>query len=96
MKWLEMIKVQTAAGHESRAEGELRAMIKDIRKTYNTTDMQEVVLYDHASIPGCFTVQLTWDTNTPEFQGSLLGLRLTQSVKTFGLVDHSVWIEKHR
>ena len=96
MKWLEMIKAQTAAGQESRAEGELRALIEDIRKSFNTPDLLEIVLYYHASIPGCFTMQLIWDTRTPEFQGSLLGLRLTQSVKTFGLVDHSVWIENRR
>ena len=54
MKWLEMIKVQTATGHKSMAEDELRSMIEDIRKSFNTPDLLEIVLYDHASIPGCF------------------------------------------
>lgn len=88
-----MIKVQTATGHEGKAEGELRALIKDIRKSSDWPGLHETVLYDHASIPGCFVMQLTWDSEMSDSQGSLLGLRLVQTAKSFGLADHSVWIQ---
>jgi hypothetical protein len=44
-------------------------------------------------VPGCFALRLFWDTDDPQPRGSLLGMSLAQSLKTFGLVDHSVWIE---
>ena len=94
MKWLEVIKVQTASGLESRTEEELAALAKDVLNNQSSSGLLETVLYSHASIPGCFAMQLIWDTDTPNIQGSLLGLRLTQNMKSFGMVDHSVWIGK--
>lgn len=94
MKWLESIKLQTASGLESRTEEELAALVKDVRNNPDSLGLLAAVFYNHASIPGCFAMQLTWDTETPKIQGSLLGLRLTQTVKFFGMVDHSVWISK--
>jgi hypothetical protein len=94
MKWLEMIKVQTASGQERGAEEELAAFVREILNDPGSSGLLETVLYQHASVPGCFAVQLTWDREAPGLQGSVLGLRLTQTVKSFGLVNHSVWIEK--
>ena len=96
MKWLETIKVQTASGLESRAEDELAALVEDVLNNSHASGLLETVLYSHASVPGCFAMQLSWDTETPKIQGSLLGLRLTQTVKSFGMVDHSVWIGKQQ
>jgi hypothetical protein len=45
-------------------------------------------------VPGYFALRLFWNTDTPQTQGSMIGLSLTQALKVFGLVDHSVWIEK--
>jgi len=94
MKWFEMIKVQAATGLESKAEDKLAALVKDVINSPDSSGLLETALYNHASIPGCFAMQLAWDTETPNIQGSLLGLRLTQTVKSFGMVDHSVWIGK--
>jgi hypothetical protein len=94
MKWLEMIKVQTASGSESRTEEEFAALLKDVLNNPGSLGLLETALYNHASNPGCFAMQLAWDTETTKIQGSLLGLRLTQTVKSFGMVDHSVWIGK--
>ena len=94
MKWLETIKVETASGLENKTEEELAALIKTVPNNPDALGLLETVLYNHASVPGCFAMQLTWDTETPKIQGSLLGLRLTQTVKSFGMVDHSVWVGK--
>lgn len=94
MKWLEIIRVQAAIGLESRAEDELTGLVRDVRNRPDNSGLLEIRPYHHASIPGCFVIQLTWNTKTPWVQGSLLGLRLTQTLKSFGLADHSVWISK--
>jgi hypothetical protein len=37
---------------------------------------------------------LLWKTARPEPLGSRVGLHLTDTLKKYGLVDHSVWVEK--
>jgi hypothetical protein len=93
MRWLETIKVQSATGKEKATENELSIVVREIRKNTSRPGLQEAAVSSHASVPGCFALRLFWDTDSPQSRGSLLGMSLTQSLKVFGLVDHSVWIE---
>ena len=93
MKWLETIRVQSATGKEKTTENELAILLREIRKNTERKGLQEATVSSHASVPGCFALRLFWDTDDPQFNGSLLGMSLAQSLKIFGLVNHSVWIE---
>ena len=93
MKWLETIKVQSATGKEKTTENELSILVREIRKNTDRQGLQEAAVSSHASVPGCFALRLFWDTDDPKSNGSLLGMSLAQSLKIFGLVDHSVWFE---
>ena len=93
MRWLETIKVQAASGKESRAENELMALVRDVRKSPECPGLLEPVVYRLASFPGYFAIRLFWDTECPQIRGSVVGLSFAESLKAFGLVDHSVWIE---
>lgn len=93
MRWLETIKVHTASGKESRVDNELMALTHDVRKSPDCPGLLEASLYDHASVCGYFAIHLFWNTECPQIRGSVVGLSLTESLKAFGLVDHSVWIE---
>ncbi len=94
MKWLETIRVQTAGSQGNSIENELISLAHEVRKSNDSPGLLDAVYYNHASVPRFFAVRLFWDTEVPKFRGSLLGLRLTQVLKGFGLVDHAVWIEK--
>lgn len=93
MRWMETIKVQSATGKEHTAENELTALARDIHLNTGRQGLREAAVSRHAAVPGCFALRLFWDTDDPRLGGSLLGMSLAQSLKTFGLVDHSVWIE---
>ena len=93
MRWLETIKVQSATGKEKTTENELSILVREIRKNTDRQGLRAATVSSHASLPGCFALRLFWDTDDPQSRGSLLGLSLTQNLKVFGLVDHSVWIE---
>ena len=93
MKWLETIKVQSATGKEKTTENELAILLREIRKNTERKGLREASVSSHASVPGCFALRLFWDTDDPQSSGSLLGMSLAQSLKIFGLVNHSVWIE---
>ncbi|MBN1382807.1 MAG: hypothetical protein JXA41_14135 [Deltaproteobacteria bacterium] len=93
---METIRVQSATGKEQTTLMELSVLGNEIIKEPGCQGFRDVMVSTHATIPGCFALMLFWDTVDPQPKGSLLGLNLTQSLKTFGLVDHSVWIENHR
>ena len=93
MKWLEMIKLQTATDFEREASDKIAELARDVLNSRESSGLREITFYNHAFIPGCFAMQLAWDTEIPKIHGSLLGLRLTQTMKSLGLVDHSLWME---
>jgi hypothetical protein len=92
MRWMETIKVQSATGKEHSAESELTALARDVQENPGRQGLRKATVSRHAAVPGCFALNLFWDTD-PHLEGSLLGMSLAQSLKEFGLVDHSVWIE---
>jgi len=96
MKWLETIKLQSASGMESTTERELLGLANEVRNGPDHRGSVEAMVYNHASVPGYFAIRLFWSSGPPLVQGSPLGIRITQTLKTFGLVDHSVWIEKEK
>jgi hypothetical protein len=95
MRWVEIIRIQSATGKEQTTLRELTILGNEIIKDPGCHGLRDVTVSRHASIPGCFALMLFWDTNDPQPKGSLLGMSLAQGLKTFGLVDHSVWIENH-
>jgi hypothetical protein len=93
MEWLEMIKVQVSSAQEITARDELMSLVSDIQKNPDYPGLLEFVMYRHALVPGYFSIHLLWDSQHPQTRGSVAALNLAQTLKTFGLVDHSVWIE---
>ena len=95
MWWMETIRVQSATGKEQITLRELTFLGSEIRENPDCQGLREATVLSHASIPGCFALLLFWDTDGPQHGGSPLGMNLAQSLKSFGLVDHSVWIENN-
>lgn len=93
MRWLETIKVQSATGKEKTTENELTLLVREIRKNTDRQGLRAATVSRHASVSGYFALRLLWDTDDLQASGSSLGMNLAQSLKTFGIVNHSVWIE---
>ena len=93
MRWIETIRIQSVIGREHTTEQELTVLSRDVQKNPDRKGLLKASVSRSASIPGCFALRLFWDTDDPQSRGSLLGMSLAQSLKTFGLIDHSVWIE---
>lgn len=91
---LEWIQVQAASAQEENLEKELFGIIRDLRRNPETVGLFRVDSFRHVSLAGCFLILLKWETDAPLHQGSILGIRLKETMKTFGLVNHSVWINQ--
>lgn len=87
MKWMEFIKVQTT---KSILVTKLLSLIEGCSQCRG---LLEAKAFQHASVDDC-SLCLRWDTDKPELEGSSIGVYLSNSLKQYGLVDHSVWVEQ--
>jgi len=96
VRWMETIKVQSGTGKENAAEKRLLFLAHEIQETTDPQELIAATVSRHMLVPGCFALRLYWNTHEPRIRGSALGINLAQSLKVFGLVDHSIWIENSK
>ncbi len=87
MIWMEFIKVQTA---RSNVAAILKNFASDCKLCKGLLDAK---VFTHAMVDDC-SLCLLWNTKRFESHGSSIGLHLSNTLKKYGLVDHSVWVEK--
>lgn len=88
MKWIEIIKLRSAG----KAPEPLKAFLSAIA-TNGRSGPTKMRLYRHATWETDWSLHLHWESEKSQKSGSALGLHLSQALKEFGLVDHSIWIE---
>ncbi len=87
MKWMEFIKVQTA---QPNVAEKLTTFATEFSKCRG---LLETKIFNHATVNDC-SICLRWNTDRPESQGSSVGLSLCNTLRKYGLVDHSIWVER--
>ncbi len=93
MRRLELIKVRTVGVQEKLMVSEfLDTVICDL----DTPDLIDASIFFHEAIPGDLSVVLLWGAASSEASGNESGLFLVQELSRFGMVDHSVWLEKDK
>ncbi|MFZ0451164.1 MAG: hypothetical protein WAL98_18150 [Desulfatiglandaceae bacterium] len=93
---METIRIQSATGKEKVAEKELMVLAREIQENTDSQKLGAVRASRNTLVPGCFALRLFWNTAEPRIRGSALGMNIAQSLKVFGLVDHSIWIENSK
>ena len=89
MKWIEIIKLRSAG----KAPEPLKRLLSE-KTRHDQKGLLEIKIYRHAEWETDWTMHLHWETEQPEKNGSALGLHLSQALKEFGLIDHSISIEE--
>ncbi len=89
MKWIEIIKLRSAG----KAPESLKGLLSDLTQK-GQPGLIDTILYRLASWETVWTMHILWDSEQPVKNGTALGIRLSQSLKEFGLIDHSIWIEE--
>ena len=90
MKWLEIIELRSVSRNQELLESQLQRLVN---KVDNEANEQAIKAYSRVMRDTNFSLHLYHDSELIEFGGSLLGLRITSSLKEFGLVNHTIWIE---
>lgn len=90
MNWSEVIAVRSTGSNTASLKSALEELMGDVHED----DASEGVrIYHREKIDTDFCIILSHAGETVLGEGSPLGLRLAAALKTFGLVNHSVWIE---
>jgi hypothetical protein len=91
MVWVEMIRLRTTGFHEKM----VKEMLNDaVHQAEGQPGLLHLRVYNSVSLATDMALTLVWDTDSYSGKGSKAGLVMADTFKTFGLVDHSVWIER--
>ncbi len=91
MKWLEIIVLRTAGMADQPIH-----LLKHAAGSSLAPGLKEASVCRNAFIPGDSAITLIWETEKTNPWGSDLAIGLVQELKSFGLVDHSIWIIQQR
>lgn len=91
MRWMEMIRLRTPQSNEKW----LPALLFDsVRTVIEEPGLLDAHVYRNVSFQSDMSITFIWETDSPDPQGSRAALSFVQTFKTYGLVEHSVWLEK--
>ena len=93
MKWIEIIELRSASKARIQLEKILQELIKQVEKE---TEEQTVKLYTRMIIENDFSIHLFHDSGKIKNSGSPLGIKLVSALKSYGLVNHTIWTEKQK
>jgi hypothetical protein len=89
MKWVELIELRSIDRDLQMLKGELQNLIESVNQQ---TEQANLLVFHRALIHTDFCIQILHDSSEVKNQGSRLGLRIASSLKSYGLVYHSIWI----
>ena len=91
MKWIEVITLRFARLLKESVVTELLRQVEQAEKDEN---LVEIKMYHHATVENDLSIHIHWESEAMNQLKSSLGLQLVHALHDFGLINHSVWIDK--
>jgi hypothetical protein len=92
MKWIEIIELRSTDKNRESLESQLQKLTSEVNKA---RERGAIKVYSRLAIDTDFSIHLFHESKEADIDASSLGLHLASSLKGFGLVNHSVWIEMY-
>ncbi len=93
MKWIEIIEIRSTGNIWKQLETHLQEFINQAEKK---TENQTVKLYTRMMVDTDISIHLFHDSNNVNNRGSSLGIKLASDLKAYGMVNHTIWRERHK
>jgi hypothetical protein len=90
MAWLEIIEIRAMGNNRELLKSQLQDLINDLSKE---AGLKYVKIYKHVMLETDFSIHLFHDSDKKNTGCSTICTRLVPSLKDFGYVNHTVWIE---
>jgi len=91
MKFLEIIQIRSTSGQQDNLLPMLKGLFREVAEQNGLIGLN---IYSHLQLKGDLSLHLAWERSAALLQGSPLGLRLSQALKEYGLINHNVWKEE--
>lgn len=91
MKWIEIVELRTSKASTISIERFLGDWLNKIKKEEKQT---RIKIYKRVFVETDISVHLFYESKSMKTGFSSLGAQLVSELKEFGLVNHSVWLEK--
>jgi hypothetical protein len=91
MIWMEMIRLRTT---DSQRGGAMSLLLDSAAYSAGEKGLLQIAIYRSAICATDLGLTLLWDTSFSDPQGSRTGLAISDTLKSFGLVEHSTWVEQ--
>ncbi len=88
MRWCELIRLRSATDCRQAITELVRQTAAE--KIHGAVDIRT---YHGAALEYDTSIHIYWESDRCHANGSGIGNRISYTLKEFGLVDHSVWIE---
>lgn len=67
--------------------------LKDmVHSMKGTPGLDEARIYTHSAIPGDISLHIMWNTVQGLFKESEVGLMIADTLKKYGILDHTIWL----
>ena len=94
MRWLEIITVRSAGGIQLFADFNFVRLVKETPQDEGARRPEFFMVYSHGINKTDVSFHLHYRTKAIDIRQSLLGWRLIETLKPYGLVSHGIWIEQ--
>ena len=91
MKWIEIINLRSAGTPREVIEQKVPRSVSEQDRSKSPVAIR---VHRHATLDTDLSVHLLFESLGPEARPSAPGQRLASALKEFGLVSHSMWVEK--
>ena len=91
MAWLEIIEIRAVGSNQILLESRLQDLLDELNQE---TSLLAVKVYSHVLLQTDFSIHLFHASPKADRSCSPICARLIPSLKGFGLVNHTVWVEK--
>ena len=91
MRWLEIIELRTVNGSQQEFKYQLKNMLENFQDT--AADLT-VDVYNRIGLESDLSIHLMHHTDKTDISRSPEGMQLADALKKFGLVNHSIWIDR--
>lgn len=91
MEWIEIIRLRMHQDKDRQVKIFLKAVFAELLEV---PGLEKVDFYRNGSVPTDMGLHLSWRGPSAETHGSQLGVNISENLKDFGLLDHSIWVKE--
>ncbi len=93
MRWVEIITLRSNGDFQ---ESLITELMKPLAESDANGGLMTMKVYRNAWVSNDLSIHLRWRSMKAEPKRSPMGLRLSETLNEFGLVNHSIWVEEKR